>query len=53
MPTTDTNNKKQVSIYLPEDVYNKLVLMAEDDDRPLVSYIRCVLKEHVSKVEAC
>ena len=44
------SNKRQVSIYLPEDIYNKLVQMAEEDDRPLVSYIRCVLKDHIAKI---
>lgn len=40
-------NKKQLSIYLPENLYNSLTELALIDDRPLVNYIRCVLKDHV------
>ena len=42
-------NRKQFSIYLPIEVYEKLVELAEEDDRSLVSYVRGVLKKHVQK----
>ena len=40
-------NRKQFSIYLPVDIYEQLVSLAEADDRSLVSYVRNVLKKHV------
>ena len=42
-------NKKQFSIYLPLDMYQKLVELADEDDRSLVSYVRGVLKKHIQK----
>ena len=42
-------NRKQFSIYLPVDMYETLVELAEEDDRSLVSYVRGVLKKHVQK----
>ena len=48
---TDSNAtseaRKQFSIYLPVDIYEQLVSLAEADDRSLVSYVRNVLKKHV------
>lgn len=43
-------NKKQFSIYLDEEDYNKLVSLAKEDDRNLVSYVRIILKNYLKKV---
>ena len=50
--STENSNieaRKQFSIYLPIDMYETLVELAEEDDRSLVSYVRGVLKKHVQR----
>lgn len=42
-------DKKQFSIYLDENDYNELLQMAKKDDRPLVSYVRNILKKHIKE----
>lgn len=43
----DNTSKKQFSVYLDEEVYKKLIVMAKKDDRSLVSYVRNLLNKHV------
>lgn len=39
--------KIRTSITLDEDVYEKVKVLAENDDRSLSSYINLLLREHV------
>lgn len=43
--------KEKVSITLDTTVLEKLRALAEQDDRPLSSYINLVLREHLEKLE--
>ena len=43
--------KEKVSITLDTTVLEKLRSLAEQDDRPLSSYINLVLREHLEKLE--
>lgn len=43
--------KEKVSITLDTTVLEKLRFLAEQDDRPLSSYINLVLREHLEKLE--
>lgn len=39
--------KKFVGVWLPEDLYNKLVATAKEQDRALSNYIRNLIKEAI------
>lgn len=43
--------KEKVSITLDTPVLEKLRYLAEQDDRPLSSYINLVLREHLEQME--
>ena len=43
--------KEKVSITLDTPILEKLRHLAEQDDRPLSSYINLVLREHLEKLE--
>lgn len=40
-------NKKFVGVWLPEDMYNKLVAIAKEQDRALSNYVRNLIKEAI------
>ena len=39
--------KIRTSITLDEDIYEKIKMLAENDDRSLSSYINLLLREHI------
>ena len=39
--------KKYVGVWLPEEMYNKLVAIAKEQDRALSNYIRNLIKEAI------
>lgn len=43
--------KIKVSLSLDEEVLNKIRGLAEEDDRPLSSYINLVLRNHLRDLE--
>ena len=43
--------KEKISITLDGPVLEKIKLLAEQDDRPLSSYINLVLREHLEQKE--
>lgn len=43
--------KTKVSLSLDEEVLNKIRALAEEDDRPLSSYINLVLRNYLRNLE--
>lgn len=43
--------KTSVSLSLDEDVVEKLRTLAEEDDRPLSSYINLILRKYLRELE--
>lgn len=43
--------KIKVSLSLDEEVVKKIRLLAEEDDRPLSSYVNLVLRNHLRSLE--
>ena len=41
--------EKKVTVKLPQDFYDALKKLAEEDFRSVPSYIRLILREHIGK----
>lgn len=41
--------RKTVGVVMPLELYNTLKTLSEEDDRPIPSYIRFVLMEHIEQ----
>lgn len=43
---------KKITVGMPQDLYDAIRALAEEDRRSIPSYIRLVLKDHVKQEEA-